>query len=51
MRLVPCAGLQFFIVFLVVSSDFFVSLSGEKFSSLLGPPSNEENAVEFQSVG
>jgi hypothetical protein len=30
---------------------FFVSLSGEKFSSLLGPPRNEENAVEFQSVG
>ena len=26
-------------------------MSGEKFSSLLGPPSNEENAVEFQSVG
>ena len=31
--------------------EFFVSLPGEKFSSLLGPPSNEENAVEFQSVG
>jgi hypothetical protein len=30
---------------------FFVSLFGEKFSSLLCPPSNEENAVEFQSVG
>ena len=30
---------------------FFVSLSGEKFSSLFGPPGNEENAVELQSVG
>jgi hypothetical protein len=30
---------------------FFVSLSGEKFSSLLDPPSNEDNAVEFHSVG
>jgi hypothetical protein len=26
-------------------------LSGEKFSSLLGPPSNEENAIEFQIGG
>jgi len=50
MGLVPCAGLQLLIGFLVVSSEF-LSPFLERFASLLGTPSNEENAVQFQSVG
>jgi hypothetical protein len=50
MRLEPCAGLQFFIEFLVVSSDFLFPCLERNVLHCFALPSNEESAVEFQSV-
>jgi len=51
MRLEPCAGLQFFIGFLVISSDFLSPCLESNVLHCLALPSNAESAVEFQSVG
>ena len=50
MRLEPCAGL-FFIEFLVVLLDFLFPCLERNVLHCLALPSNEESAVEFQSVG